>query len=104
MYRLTTPEHTFTLPENASNYDVIQITYKQGQLKLVKQKDETSTSEGMTINGKNVVVALTQAETKKFKKGTATVQLRALSTLGKAYASSMFTFTVEEVNNEDILV
>ena len=104
MYRVTTPEHTFTLPQNASAYDVIQITYKQGATKITKTCEDGVTPQGVTIDGKNVVVMLTQAETKKFRAGGAlTVQVRALTLGGKAYASDRFPIEVKEVNNEEIL-
>ena len=103
MYRVTTPQHVFTMPEDASVYDVIQITYKQGSTKLVKVCDDGVAPEGVRITGDTVTVTLTQAETKKFKRGDLTVQVRALKNNGKAYASKRFPIEVEDVNNEDIL-
>lgn len=103
MYRVTTPEHTFTLPEDAANYEIIQITYKQGQTRLIKRYDDGILPEGMRISGKDVTLMLTQEETKKFRKGELLVQVRALTPAGKAYASTRFPIEVEEVNNEEIL-
>lgn len=103
MYRVTTPEHVFKLPEDASVYDAIQITYKQGSTKLIKLYDNGVIPEGVSITGDTIIVTLTQSETKKFKKGELTVQIRALKKNGKAYASKRFPITVEDVNSEDIL-
>ena len=103
MYRLTTPEHTFTLPENISDYKVVQIAYKQSATKFVKTYANGEASSGMSISGNTVIVTLTQEETKKFKRGEASVQVRALTMTDKAVASKQFLFTVEDVNNEDIL-
>lgn len=103
MYRVTTPEHVFKLPEDASVYDVIQITYKQGGTKLVKACDDGIIPSGVRIIDDTIIVTLTQQETRKFRKGELTVQVRALKNNGKAYASTRFPITVEEVNNEEIL-
>lgn len=103
MYRVTTPEHTFTLPENISHYKVVQVAYKQGSNKLVKTYANGTASSGMVVSGTNVVITLTQEETKKFKKGEASVQVRALTLADRAVASAQFPFTIEDVNNEDIL-
>ena len=103
MYRVTTPEHVFKLPENASEYDVIQIAYKQGGTKLVKTYENGSAPDGITIDGDTVTVILTQAETKRFRRGTLRVQVRALKNNGRAYASVRFPIEVEEVNDEGIL-
>lgn len=103
MYRVTTPEHTFTLPESISNYKVVQVAYKQSAFKLVKTYADGEASSGMSISGDTVIVTLTQEETKKFKKGDASVQVRALTTCDRAVASKHFPFTIEDVNNEDIL-
>lgn len=103
MYRVTTPEHTFTLPESISSYKVVQIAYRQSSFKLVKTYEDGEASSGMSISGNIVIVSLTQEETKKFKKGDASVQVRALTSNDKAVASKQFLFTIEDVNNEDIL-
>ena len=103
MYRVTTPEHTFTLPEPISSYKVVQIAYRQSAFKFAKTYADGEASSGMSISGNTVIVSLTQEETKKFKKGEASVQVRALTSNDKAVASKQFTFTIEDVNNEDIL-
>ena len=104
MYRVTTPTHTFSLPMATSECEVIQVTYKQqDEVVLSKQYDDGVLPSGMTLDGNDVILNLTQAETKKFVKGKAKVQVRALTGEGKALASDNFEFQVYDVNNEDIL-
>ena len=103
MYRVTTPEHVFTLPEDSSAYAVIQITYKQGSKKLVKLCRGGEVPSGVSISGSTVVVTLTQEETKQFSAREALVQVRVLTQGGKALASKRFPVEIEEVNSEDIL-
>ena len=103
MFRVTTPTHTFTLPIDKSECDVIQITYKQGDKTLIKEYKDGVLPAGMTLDENDVILNLTQLETKGFKVGTVDVQVRALTNGGKAYASQHFNVSVNRVNNEDIL-
>ena len=103
MYRVTTPEHVFTLPEDSSAYSVIQIAYKQRSKKLIKTCRGDDVPTGVVINGNTITVDLTQEETKNFGTGEGFVQIRVLTTGGKAYASKMFPFEIEEVISEEIL-
>lgn len=104
MYRVTTPTHTFTLPIDTSECNAIQVTYKQGCNILTKEYNDGVLPSGMTLDEKDVIINLTQAETKGFTAGTVDIQLRALTNGGKAYASQHFTVNVSQVNNEDILL
>ena len=103
MYRVTTPTHTFTLPIDTSECAAIQVTYKQGKTTLIKEYKDGTLPSGMTLDEKDVVINLTQAETKGFSVGTVDVQVRALTNGGRAYASQHFNVSVNRVNNEDIL-
>lgn len=103
MYRVTTPTQTFKMPISTSECSKIQLTYKQGDTKLVKLYEDGVLPEGMILDDDQVIQMLSQEETKAFKKGTATVQLRALLSSGKAYASAAFDLDVKEVLNEEIL-
>lgn len=103
MYRVTTPTHTFTLPIDTSECNAIQVTYKQGCKILTKEYNDGVLPSGMTLDEKDVIINLTQTETKGFAVGTVDVQLRALTNGGKAYASQHFNVSVNRVNNEDIL-
>ena len=104
MYRVTTPTHTLTLPINTSDCAIIQVAYQQGETKLMKVYDDGIVPDGMTLDGKKVIVRLTQAETKAFKKGKVSLQVRVLTNGGDAYASEKFAVAVLDVINEDILV
>lgn len=103
-YRVTTPQHSFTLPLDTSDCDVIQITYKQGDTVLVKEYDHGTLPAGMVLDEDTVIVNLTQAETKMFSVGSVSVQLRALTNGGKAYSSKEFVVGVKRVTNDEILV
>ena len=104
MYRATTPIHTFTLPIQTSNCKEIQVTYKQGPTMLVKHYQDGTLPEGMTLDGKQVIIKLTQEETLKFcSKDAARVQVRVLTTDDSAYASQPFKVSITNVLNEEIL-
>lgn len=104
MYRLTTPAHQFTLPINTSECQDILVTYAQGgTIVAEKHMDNGVLPEGMTLEGKKVIISLTQAETKAFSAKKATAQVRVLTLGGQAYASQYFDIEVKEVLNKDIL-
>ena len=103
MYRVTTPTHIFTLPNDTSAYSVIQISYKQKKVELVKQYENGTCPSGMTLDEKDVIIVLTQEETKAFKGGIVQSQVRVLTNGGNAYASQMFNISINDVINEEIL-
>lgn len=103
MYRATTPVHTFTLPSDTSVYSIIQVTYKQLDVKLVKEYKDNTLPDGMTLDGKNVIVKLSQEETMLFKKGAAKVQIRVMNGSGDVMASQKFTVSVDSCYSENIL-
>lgn len=103
MYRVTTPTHTFTLPIETSTCSAVQVTYEQGKNELVKLYKNGELPSGMVLDGKNVIIVLTQEETKQFKVGKVSVQLRVLTTSNEAFASKMFKIPVTDVLNEEIL-
>ena len=104
MYIVTTPVNTFTLPANADTYKQIQVTYKQIEQKTVFLYKDNTLPDGMTLDGKNVVIEFTQEQTKAFIPDyPLIVQVRAMTTDGKVYASQEFSVAVNDVLNEDIL-
>lgn len=103
MYRVTTPTHTFTLPFDTSLCSAIQVTYEQGKVELVKEYNDNTLPSGMTLDGDDVIILLSQEETKQFKLGKVNVQLRVLTTNNEAFASKVFKLPVTDVLNEDIL-
>ena len=102
-YRVTTPTHTFILPFDTSLCSVIQVTYKQGKKRLVKEYKDGIVPEGMALDEDSVIINLSQEETKGFQEGAIDVQLRALDNSGRAHASDHFKVGVNAVNNEEIL-
>ena len=104
MYRVTTPSFTFTLPIDTSACKEIQVTYKQDKIDLIKHYQNGVLPSGMTLQNKDVIIKLTQEETKTFRPGYGIyVQLRVLTTDNEAYASQKFTILVDDVLNEEIL-
>lgn len=104
MYRVTTPTHTFKLPMETSTLSVIQVVYKQHNKKLKKQYQNNTLPAGMTLDGKNVVIRLTQAETKQFVADDyVKTQIRVLTNTDDAYASKKFSIYVNDVLDEEIL-
>lgn len=104
MYRVTTPTHTFTLPDTASDYEEIQITYKQRDVDIVKHYQDNTLPSGMSFDGQDVIVRLTQEETKQFKAGDkVSVQVRVLTQGADAYASKKFSVDVQPVLNDEVL-
>ena len=103
MYRATTPTHTFTLPIDTSTCSVVQVSYEQGTAKVVKTCRDGETTPGMMLDGQDVIVVLSQEETKVFKVGIVFVQLRVLTTSDEAFASKVFKIPVKQVLSEDIL-
>ena len=103
MYRVTTPTHTFTLPIDTSICKEILITYKQKGVELNKHYQNGVLPDGMTLDGKTVVIILTQEETKAFRNGLVAVQVRALTNADKAFASQLFNVSNNDVLNEEIL-
>lgn len=104
MYRATTPVHTFTLPIETNTCKEIQVTYKQGHTMLVKHYQDNTLPDGMTLDGKKVIIRLTQEETLKFcPNDAARVQVRVLTDDDSAYASQRFKVSITNVLNEEIL-
>ena len=104
MYRATTAIHTFTLPEQAASYAEIHITYKQGNAQIIKHAENGVLPSGMTFDDKDVIIRLTQDETKTFAPNKAVdVQVRVLTTGGDAYASRIFKVKVNDVLCDEVL-
>lgn len=108
MYRVTTPTHVYTLPENASTYAEILVVYKQvagsKKTRIEKHYENNILPSGMSFDGKDVIIKLTQQETQKFVADEPLqAQLRVLTQSGDVYASQSFIMTVEQVLSEEIL-
>lgn len=104
MYRVTTPYLTFTLPIQTSTCKEVLVTIEQNDTVLTKHYEDGTMPSGMSFDGKNVIVRLTQEETKAFNpKVFAQTQIRVLTNADDAYASQIFSFIVDDVLNEEIL-
>ena len=103
MYRVTTPTHTYTLPIETSTCKEILVSYKQNNVLIEKHYQDNTLPSGMTLDGKKVIINLTQAETKAFSSGSISAQVRVLTIADKAFASQTFTISNKNVINEEIL-
>ena len=102
-YTGSTWEAYFKLPEDASNYPVIEVSFKQGGTSLVKTRTRTEVPSGMTVDGKDIDVTLTQQEANLFTQGSVTIQIRALTTDGLVLPSKKWNQKIERSNSEAIL-
>ena len=103
MHRITTPIHTYILPIQTSECDEIEVTYKQKCLIKTFLYDGTL-PDGMTLDGKNVIIKLTQEQTKALKSAyDLTSQVRVRTNDGNVLASQIFDIKVDEVLSEEIL-
>ena len=104
MYRVTTPTHTFTLPIQTSTCKEVEVTYKQNDhVERFHYQDQTL-PEGMTLDGKNVIIHFTQEQTKRFLPiYPIAAQVRVLTNDDEVFASQMFTLYIDDVLSERIL-
>ena len=99
MFRATTPTHIFSLPFETSLLKKILITYKQDDA-IILEKTEAD----CTLDGNDVKIVLTQEETLLFDtENRVFIQLRILTTDGKALASDIESKWAEACLNEEIL-
>lgn len=107
MYRATTPTHKFTLPIDTADCKEIQITYEQNGLQLIKHYQDGVLPDGMTLDGYDVIIKLSQTETIAFtptkKNNKASVQVRVLTNTDDVYASRIFGISVSPVLNDEVL-
>ncbi len=99
MYRLTTPQHTFTLPFDTSLVKNLIVSYGQGEGEVL-----TKELEDCTLEGKLVKVRLSQEDTKKFTPDVPVkIQIRLLTVAGEALASREYIVRCEDVLNDEVL-
>ena len=98
MYRGTTPTHTFALPFDTSLLDALLITYTQRGVKIIEK-----TLDDVTLNGKKIILKLTQEETNLFVKGDkAKIQLR-VKVGDSVQASKIIDLDVQKVLNNEVM-
>ena len=99
MYRGTTPTLRFTLPFDTSTLDVVWVTIAQGG-KVIINKEKSDCD----LNGKDISVTLTQAETLVLTAGNKTeIQLRVLTTDGLALASEIFRENTDYILKDGVI-
>lgn len=99
MRRGTTPTHEFTTDINLTSAEVLFITYKQGEKKII-EKDIGA----VDIAEDKVTTSLTQEETLKVKPaGTVKIQIRARLEDGSAVASNIMTASPEDILKDGVI-
>lgn len=99
MIRATTPTHTFTLPFETDQIKSLLISYGQHNHKLLDKR-----KEDCRLNGKEVIVRLTQEEANLFYTDLPVdIQMRILTVAGDALASEIRTVPYERVINDEVL-
>ena len=99
MIQYTTPTFTFDINVQEKVIADIEITFKQDDKALQKEKIKDNLS---IIDGK-LNVTLTQEETGNFSVGTCQVQMRVLTSDGKVLASEIARVKVEPSLSSDVL-
>ena len=99
MRRGTTVENTFTTDIDLTEAEVIYITYKQKNRKII----EKSISD-ITVSADSLVVHLGQADTLAFAPDVPTqIQIRARFADGTAVASNILTTTVGAILKDGVI-
>lgn len=99
MRRGTTPTHEFVTDTDLTTAEVLYITYKQGDKKII-EKD----IEAVTIEADKVTTKLTQEETLSVAPhGTVKVQIRARLADGGAVASNIMTASPEDILKDGVI-
>lgn len=103
-YRATTPEFTFVLPKDASEYGLIRVSFWQGNVDFVKSCGNGSYDSGVETDEDKVIVTLSQEETLLFSRGFVKTQVRVLaSDQQHVDASEVFRIVVADVKDDEIL-
>lgn len=95
----TTPTHTFTLPFEAENISKALIVYAQSDREVLRKIRSDCHMEGNTLS-----VKLTQKETFRFNYNKKVqIQVRVLTTAGKALTSNIITADAEKCLSNEVL-
>lgn len=99
MVQGTTPKHTFNLQIDTEDIKTAEVVYVQrGDVKVTK------TNKDITIEGKTIVVNLSQEDTFQFQPfKPVQIQLRVLTKSGEVLASRIFTVSCDECLSNEVL-
>lgn len=90
---------TIKTPLPPGQYSAIQVTISQNRKNLI-----TKNQAELLVDSDNVILRLTQEETKQFAAGIpAFLQVRCFKSVYEAPGSKMWALEVYPVNNEEIL-
>ena len=93
----STERHTLTFPIDLENVEGVKITYTQNEdIVIVKEKDD------VTINGKKIIVTLSEAETKLFEPQTPVEVQAKIKRDGQVIPTQIKRVAVKRMLNTDI--
>lgn len=99
MIRASTPKHTFTLPFETDQIKSILISYGQNDKEVLSKR-----REDCSLNEKEIVVKLSQEETKLFYEDLPVeIQVRILTLTGDSLISKILEVPCEKVINDEVL-
>lgn len=99
MTRGTTPTHTFKLPFSSSMVKEAMIIYAQNDVEVFRKN-----TEDCIIEGDEISVTLTQEETFMLNhRQNVQIQLRVLTTEGKALASNVNVISIHQCLNDEVI-
>jgi len=99
MIRGTTPTHIFALPFDVSNVAECMVIYAQDDTEVLHKK-----TDACSMSGNELRVELTQEETLLFDcSKNVQIQLRVLTTEGKALATKPAIYPVHKCLNSEVL-
>ena len=98
--RGTTPELTFNLPFDAGIIKSLYLTFTDKEKNIVLEKTEAD----FTLSGSTIKCELSQEETLLFDERTkARMQIRIVTTDGKALKSKVFTVDNDELLKDGVI-
>ena len=105
MIRGTTPTYTFKISIEQATIKDIWFTFKQ-TMKIEENRALTKTmKDGVTYDGTNASLTLTQEETLMFKEGVAVeIQGKVLTTNNKVTATSIKIEDCAKILSEEVMV
>ena len=91
-------EATIKTPENPATYSAIQVTFKQGETEIQKNRND------LTLTSTSVIVKLTQYETSLFEaKKKVHLQVRCYAAAYNAPGSKIWDIPVEDALDDEVL-